>query len=82
MLTTFDLFYFIMCEDPHEYNSLKQPLVERLVTYDFTLHDFEGVLRWPLDTFVGLSQFHGHRSWLVCEVTLVHANLSLTLQQY
>ena len=35
-----------------------------------TLHDFEGVLDglWIL-TF-GLSQFHGHGSWLMCEVTL------------
>jgi hypothetical protein len=27
-----------------------------------TLHDFEGVLGHPLDTFFGLSQFHGHGS--------------------
>ena len=38
-LTTVDLFYIIMCEDPHEYKNhqniiwLKSP-----VTYDFTLH--------------------------------------------
>jgi hypothetical protein len=31
-----------------------------------TLHDFGGVLGWPLDTFFGLSQFHGHGSWVVC----------------
>ena len=36
-----------------------------------TLHDFGGVLGRPLDTFFGLSQFHGHGSWLVCEVALV-----------
>ena len=35
-----------------------------------TLHDFEGVLGRPLDTFFGLSQFHGHGSWLVCGVAL------------
>ena len=35
-----------------------------------TLHDFGGVLGRPLDTFFGLSQFHGHGSWLVCEVAL------------
>jgi hypothetical protein len=34
-----------------------------------TLHEFGGVLGRPLDTF-GLSQFHGHGSWLVCEVAL------------
>jgi hypothetical protein len=40
-------------------NSLKQHLVEGPVTYDFTLHlrfvttlhEFGGVLGWPLDTF-------------------------------
>ena len=37
-----------------------------------TLHDFGGVLGRPLDTFFGLSQFHGHGSWLVCEVALNH----------
>ena len=35
-----------------------------------TLHDFGGVLGRPFDTFFGLSQFHGHYSWLVCEVAL------------
>ena len=35
-----------------------------------TLHDFGGVLEQPLDTSVGLSQFHDHSSWLVCEVAL------------
>jgi hypothetical protein len=33
-----------------------------------TLHGFGGVLGWPLDTSFGLSRFHGHNSWLVCEV--------------
>jgi hypothetical protein len=33
-----------------------------------TRHDLGGVLGWPLDTLdIGLSQFHGHNSWLVCE---------------
>ena len=36
-----------------------------------TLYDFEDVLGRPLDTFIGLSQFHGHGSWLVCEVALI-----------
>jgi hypothetical protein len=35
-----------------------------------TLHDFGGVLGQPLDTFFGLSQFHGHGFWLVCQVAL------------
>ena len=25
---------------------------------------------WPLDHSLGLSQFHGHGSWFVCEVAL------------
>ena len=32
-----------------------------------TLHDVGGVLGWP---FFGLSQSHGHDSWLMCEVVL------------
>ena len=32
-LTTVDLFYLIMREDPHEYNLIEDP-----VTYDFTIH--------------------------------------------
>ena len=35
-----------------------------------TLYDFAGVLGRPLDALLGLSQFHGHNSWLVCEVAL------------
>ena len=37
-----------------------------------TLHDFGGVLGdnlWTLS--FGLSQFHGHNSWLMCEVALI-----------
>ena len=37
-LTTVGLFYLIMCDDPHDVNSLKYHLVEDLVTYGFTLH--------------------------------------------
>ena len=60
-------------------NSLNQHSVEGPVTYDFTLHlrvvttlqGFGGVLGRPSDTFLGgLSQLHGHGSWLVCEVIL------------
>ena len=36
-----------------------------------TTHDFGGVLGHNLGTLsFGLSQFHGHSSWLVCEVAL------------
>jgi hypothetical protein len=58
-------------------NSLKQHLVEGPITYDFPLHlrvrdhtttwcwrcRWDGGL-WTLS--LGLSQFHGHGSWLVC----------------
>jgi hypothetical protein len=43
-----------------------------------TLHDFGGVLGQPLDTFLGLPQFHGHGSWLMCELALIPL-LHLTL---
>jgi hypothetical protein len=35
-----------------------------------SLLEFEGILWLSLDTFFGLSQFHGHGSWLVFEVAL------------
>jgi hypothetical protein len=36
-----------------------------------TLNDFGGVLGRPLNTFAfGISRFHGHGSWLVCEVAV------------
>ena len=35
-----------------------------------TIHDVESVLGQHLDTSFGLSQFHGHGSWLMCEVAL------------
>jgi hypothetical protein len=35
------------------------------------LHDFRGVLGMAFGHFsFGLSRFHGHGSWLVCEVAL------------
>ena len=48
-------------------NSLKWHLVEGPVTYDFTRHNFEGVLG---HFYFGLSQFHGHGSWLVYEMAI------------
>ena len=36
-----------------------------------TLHDVGGVVGRPLDTFLlGSHKFHGHGSWLMCEVAL------------
>jgi hypothetical protein len=71
-LTTVDL----LCLDK---NSFKSHLIEGLITYDFTLllkvrdtlHGFGGGLGTAFGHFpFGLSQFHAHGSWLVCEVTL------------
>jgi hypothetical protein len=47
--------------------------------YVTTLHVFGGDLGRPLDTSFGLSQFHGHGSWLVCEVALCVGHTSLQL---
>ena len=84
---TVGLFYFIMCEDQHE-----QKFIE--IAFDWaqshmaahytwgsmtTLHDFGDVLGHPLDTLFGISQIHGHGSWLVCEVALsrLHCHLNM-----
>jgi hypothetical protein len=34
------------------------------------LHDLGSAMGRPLYTSFGLSQFHGHGTWLVCEVAL------------
>ena len=61
-------------------NSLIQHLVEHPVPDDFTLHlrvrDHTSYASWVVlwdglwTLSLGLSQFHGHSSWLVCEVAL------------
>ena len=38
MLTTVGLFYFITCEDPHEWKFIEITFGWGTVTYDFTLH--------------------------------------------
>ena len=67
-----DLFYFIMCEDPHEQNFIEMAFGWGSGPYDFTLHYM--ILEVPWDGLwtlsFGLSRFHGHGSWLVCEVAL------------
>jgi hypothetical protein len=45
-----------------------------------TPHDFGGVLGQPWTFSFGLSQFHGHGSWLMCEVALIGI-ISLVLTQ-
>ena len=52
-------------------NSVKWHLVEASVTYSFTHYINLEVSRDGLCTLsFGLSQFHGHGSWLVCDVAL------------
>jgi hypothetical protein len=74
------IYSILSCVKTHvNKNSLKWYLVEGPVTCDFTLHlrvpwphymrleaSWDGL--WTLSC--GLSQFHGHGSWLVCEVAL------------
>jgi hypothetical protein len=59
-LITVGLFYFIMCEDLHEYKSIEITfdwgsgyilLYTTLWRFVTTLHDFGGILGRPLDTF-------------------------------
>ena len=81
MLTTVNLFYFIMCEDPHEekfieiafgwgpghiwlHNTLEGPCPHCMIL-EVTWDD-DGLCTLSF----GLSQFHGHGSWLMCEVAL------------
>jgi hypothetical protein len=61
-------------------NPLKQHLVEGSVTYDFKLHLRIGKGLWTL--FFRLSQFHGHSSWLVCEVALSVVMSSSPIKHY
>ena len=78
-LTTIDLFYFIMCEDPHEHKFIEiafnwgpghtwlHTMLEGPWQHYMILEvcwDSLGTLHF------GLSQFHGHGAWLVFEVTL------------
>jgi hypothetical protein len=78
MLTTIDSFYFYHAWGPAWIeNSLKQHVVEGLVTYDFTLHlrvSDHTIWFWRcVGMAIGLlssHNFHGHGSWLVCEVAL------------
>jgi hypothetical protein len=77
MFTTVDLFYFIMCEDSHEYKFIEiafgcgpghiwlhTTLEDRLPHYMILEVSWDNLSRLSF----GLSQFHGHGSWLVCEV--------------
>ena len=79
-LTTSKLFYFIMCDDPREQTFIEiafgwgpghiwlHTTLEDPWPHYMTLEVCWGSLR-TLSS--GLSQFHGHFSWLVCEVALI-----------
>ena len=77
-LTTVDLLYFIMCDltwlEIHwniiwwrEWSHMASHYTWGPMT---TLHDFGNVSGCHVDISFGLSRFHGHGSWLVCEVAL------------
>jgi hypothetical protein len=79
IVTTIDLFYFIMCEDPHDhkfieiafgwglsYKWLHTTLECPWPHYMILKVQWDGL--WTLS--FGLLQIHGHSSWLVCEVAL------------
>ena len=92
-LTIIGLFYFIMCEDLHELNLVKKNIgwgpghiwlhttLEGPWPHYMTLEvSWDGL--WTLS--FGLSQFHGHGSWLVCEVALsifFYLEITLTKKQ-
>jgi hypothetical protein len=80
-LTIVHLLYFIMCENPTwiviPWNKIWwRGRLHMIAHYTWghvtTLHEFGIVLGQPLDSSFGLSQFHVHGSWLVCEVALNH----------
>ena len=79
-LTTIVLLCFIMCDDVHEWKFVEvafdwghdhtwlHTTLEGLCPHYMILEvSWDGGL-WTLS--FGLSQFHGHNSWLVCEVAL------------
>jgi hypothetical protein len=82
MFTIVDLFYFIVCEDPREFEFIEITIgwgpshiwlhiaLEGPWPHYMNLEvSWNGL--WTLS--FGLSQFHGHNSWLVCEVALILA---------
>jgi hypothetical protein len=74
-----DLLYFITCEDPtwlkiHWIIIWLRAQSHMASHYTWgpvtTLHDFGSVAGCHVDISFELSRFHGHGSWLVCEVVL------------
>ena len=84
MLTTVGLFHFIMREDSCEYKFIEiafgwgtgyiwlHTTFEGLCAHDMILEMSWGGLQ---TLSFGLSQLHGHGSWLVCEVALTAIKL-------
>ena len=76
-LTNIELFYFIMCEDPHEWKFIESAygwgpghmclctILEGLWPHYMILEVSWNIL---LTLSFGLSELHGHGSWYVCEV--------------
>ena len=84
-LTTVDLFYFIMCEtrmnEIHWYSiwlkaqsHMASPTLEGPRPH-YMILDVSWDNLWTLS--FGLSRFHGHGSWLVCEVALSEVSIQL-----
>ena len=78
-LTTIDLFYFILWEDPAwietPWNSIgwgPSHIWLRTTLEDMWPHYMILKVSWDSlwTLFFGLSQFYGHGSWLVCKVAL------------
>ena len=78
-LTSFGFLDSTMCEDPAwietHWNSNRLRARSGHTPHsrlrDHTYMSLGGVLGWPLDTFFwALNIFHGHGSWLMCEVAL------------
>ena len=65
-LTFVDLFYFIMCEDPHEIEIYWISFSHYTWESMTALHDFGGVVGRPLDTFIWALTISW--SWLLAHV--------------
>jgi hypothetical protein len=88
--TTIGLLYFIMWEDPVWIGTHSNRIWLRAsshMTSHYTwgpmtkMQDFRSALGLPLNTSFGLSQFHGHGSWDICEMAL-RATLHMRLRAH
>ena len=90
-LTTVNFLYCIMCEDPawieFHWNSIWlracSPMTSHYIWKPMTLlHDSRSVLDGLWTLSFGLSQFHGHGSWHICEVAPMNKKLDFYCPQY